>query len=319
MSANSVLRVSRWLACVAIADFTCPASAQQPAGNEVYDAFAKATGGSASGAFVQSVPIAVPAFHGLEPRLEIVYSSGGSNGFAGVGWTLAGFGAVSRSKNGRGIPRYVSDDVFLWRGQELVPCAEAGASPSCTAGGTHATKDESYVRIRNDAASDTWSIWAKDGTRTDFEPVFTVPEGTYRWGQSAVTDTHGNTVSYGWICQQDDCYPDTVTYGAFSVNLYRETRGDVRTFATGSDTVLGRTAYRLRSVLVTYNGSPVRAYQLVYETSPVTARSRLVSVRQYGMDVVIDGQGVISGGTALPARTFQYANDASAQTIERWP
>jgi hypothetical protein len=304
---------------MALAASARPATAQQPTENEVVDAFAKAAAGSVSGAFRESVPIAVPAFHGLEPRLALVYASGGPGGFAGVGWALTGFGTVSRTKRGRGIPRYDGDDVFVWGGQELLPCAQAGSSPSCTTGGTHATEDESYVRIRHETVSNTWSTWTRDGTRTDYQPLFTVPEGTYQWGQSAVTDTHGNTVSYLWACQQNDCYPDTVSYGPYSVKLYRETRGDVRTFATGSDTVLGRTAYRLRSILVAYDGSPVRAYKLDYESSPVTARSRLVSVRQYGSDVVIDAQGVISGGTALPARTFQYANDPSAETITRWP
>ena len=307
------------VACTVSTIVVVPAAAQQPAGNEVFDAFARAAPGSVSGTFSQSVPIAVPAFRGLEPRLALVYSSGGPTGLAGVGWALAGFGTVSRFRNGRGVPRYDADDVFLWGGLELVPCAEVGANPSCTTGGTHATRDESYARIRYDAGPNTWSTWSKDGTRTDFAPVFVVPEGTYRWGQSATTDTHGNTVTYAWVCQQDDCYPDTVTYGPYAVKLYREARSDVRTFATGSDTVLGRTAYRLRSVLVTYDGAPIRAYKLDYETSPVTARSRLVSIRQYGSDVAIDPQGQISGGTSLPARTFQYANDPAAGAIHQWP
>lgn len=110
-----------------------------------------------------------------------------------------------------------------------------------------------------------------------------------------------------------------MSFGPYAVKVFGEPRSNVRTFATGSNTALGRTAYRLRNLLVTFNGSSIRAYKLSYEASPVTARSRLVSVELYGSDVVIDAQGQITGGTALPARAFQYGNDATAQSIRRWP
>jgi hypothetical protein len=38
-----------------------------------------------TGALVRAIPIEVPAFHGIEPRLALSYSSLSGNGFAGVG------------------------------------------------------------------------------------------------------------------------------------------------------------------------------------------------------------------------------------------
>jgi hypothetical protein len=288
-----------------------------PTTRTVLNAFENPVNGLSAGSFRQAVPIVTPAFRGLEPRLTLVYASGASNGFTGVGWAFAGFGAIGRTKNGRGVPRFDEGDVFLLGGQELVACAEAGTSPSCTTGGSHATKYESYVRIRYNEPDESWSVWAKNGTRTDYSPVYRVPEGIYRWGQTVTTDTHGNTVRYVWACEGGDCYPDTVIYGPYSVVLYREPRSDIRTFATGSGAELGRTAYRLRSILVRFNEIPVRAYKLSYDQSPVTNRSRLVAVQQYGKDVAIDAEGRITGGTTMPAREFRYADDPEARTIKR--
>lgn len=268
-----------------------------------------------AGVFTQTVSVDVPAFHGVEPRIALSYASSAKNGFPGVGWNLTGIGSVRATKNGRGVPTYTAADVYLLNGMELVPCAQASLSPSCTTGGTHATKEESYQRIRR--VGDTWSVWTKDGTRTDYAPVYVVPEGILRWGQSSVTDTHGNQTTYTWACVEGDCYPDTVTFGPFSVRFYREPRGDVWSFATGSVTTLGRTTQRLRSVFVMRGESPIRAYKLSYETSPGTLRSRLIAVQQFGTDVV-HAAGLITGGTSFPARTFTYWNDTAIGTLHNW-
>jgi len=306
------------IAFLIIASFPPHATAQQqPSEDPVIDAFEKPLSGLTAGSFRQVVPIATPAFKGLEPRLALVYASGAPNGFSGVGWAITGFGAISRTKNGRGIPRFDDRDVFLLGGQVLLPCAKAENSPSCMTGGSHATKDESYLRIRYNESDESWSVWTKNGTRTDYSPVYQVPEGIYRWGQTVTTDTHENTVSYNWVCEGGDCYPDTVTFGPYRVVLYREPRSDILTFATGSESALGRTAFRLRSVFVMFNEFPVRAYKLSYEKSPVTDRSRLKTVQLYGKDVSIDEENRIIGGTAMPARVFQYADDAKARIITR--
>jgi hypothetical protein len=160
-----------------------------------------------TGMFTQIIPIEVPAYHGVEPHLALDYSSSAKDAFPGVGWSLDGIGTIRGTKNGRGVPTYTSNDVYL-----------LGAS--CTAGGTHATKEESYLRVKQ--AGSMWSVWSKDGTRTDYAPVYGVPEGTVRWGQSAATDTHGNQASYLWACDDGDCYPSSITFGPYAVTFYRE-------------------------------------------------------------------------------------------------
>jgi Salmonella virulence plasmid 65kDa B protein len=213
-----------------------------------------------SGGYLQAIPIAVPTYRGLEPRLVLGYSSRGRGGFAGVGWGLSGFATVERVGAGLGAPRYNSTDVYLLGGMELLPCPAPNSSPSCTNGGTHTTKAESNLKVRFDAGPNTWTVWGKSGTRTVFSAVYSTPSGTLWWGQTSVIDTHNNTVTYAWTCPQDeDCYLDSVQFGPYSVKVYRETRPDVMSLATGHSGTLRQIRSRLKSVLVKYGASTVRA------------------------------------------------------------
>src|SRR5262249_25612708 len=74
-----------------------------------------AVGGSA-GAHVTTIPINVPPFHGIEPRLALSYSSQAKNGQVGVGWVLDGIGFIERASPGRGSPRYDATDIYLVNG-----------------------------------------------------------------------------------------------------------------------------------------------------------------------------------------------------------
>src|SRR5262249_28319443 len=141
------------------------------------------------GTYSNNVPIAVPAFRGLEPKIGLRYSSSNGNGYVGVGWELGGFSVIERASPGRGAPNYNSSDIFMLDGQELVPCPQSGSvSPSCTTGGTHSAKVESYSKIKFDSVANKWTMWAKDGTQTVFGgppnaySVGTGPDGV--WGNA---------------------------------------------------------------------------------------------------------------------------------------
>jgi hypothetical protein len=223
---------------------------------------------------------------------------------------------IERAKPGRGTPRYDSNDIYLLNGQELmIPCPQ-GQSPSCTTGGTHTTKKETYLKYLYDSQTNAWTVWARNGVRTVFTPVYTTASGTFRWGQTSVVDPRGNTVTYAWDYAGGDSYLSSVAYGAYAVRFYRETRPDTAKFAIGVTSTLGETLYRLRSILVERSGSPIRAYALSYITSGSTGRSLLASVTQFGRDVAIDGSGAISGGTSLPARAFVYQQDPMAHLFD---
>ena len=264
------------------------------------------------GSFGHGIPIEVPPFRGLEPHLSLGYSSEGRNGFVGVGWSLGGFSTIERTNAGGGTPRWDGTDVYRLDGAKMLACQAGMASPGCAAGGTHATENENFKRIKRDAASNSWTVWEKSGVRSVYTALMNAAQGTYRWGLSQVIDTKGNTVNYAWQCDTD-CYPSAVTYGPYAVWMARETRPDVLTYARGAD--LGRTTQRLLSVIVWMPGvGHIRGYKLTYGSSPQTNRSLLASVQQFGKDLA-HTDGLITGGTSLPPHNFTYTTDPQGRTF----
>src|SRR4029450_8218592 len=73
------------------------------------------------GSFSHSIPVEVPGFRGLEPKIALTYSSEGRNGFVGVGWSLAGFSTIQRANQGLGTPKFDGNDIYLLDGQEMMP------------------------------------------------------------------------------------------------------------------------------------------------------------------------------------------------------
>jgi len=276
-----------------------------------------------NGSFTQEVAIEVPAFRGLEPKLKLVYDSnaglqagGATPGYVGVGWRLEGLPDIVRVSPGRGAPRFDGSDVYLLDGEELVSCgAIANPSPSCSTGGTHTTKVESFRRIQYDGNANVWTVWDRDGTRYRFHPIaswggasWSATINFYRYLLASVTDTHGNQVTFSYSCDVPPaCTPYEIGYGGTQIYLFREPSPHPVSSATGIGVVT--LPYRLKTIDVRFAGQRVRAYALNYDQSGATGVSRLTSVRQYGKDATLDANATVTGGTALPAHSFGYTQD----------
>ena len=266
------------------------------------------------GSAQSGIAVEVPSYYGLEPRLLLSYDSSGGNGWLGVGWSLSSTTIQRESADG-GVPRWDESDVYRLDGSRLRPCA-GGESAGCAAGGTHWVEFEDYRRVvRND--DDTWTVTARDGTRTIYEPVLSWGvDRQYRWAPAQVIDTLGNTVEYDYWCDADDagaaldCYPETVEYNGAVIAFHWEERPDVITFATGHQ--LGQTRYRLTIIDVTVGGARARALKLTHAQSPTSARSLLEWAQLYGTDAVIDATGTGIAGTSMPASRYTYRDDAGA-------
>ncbi|HEY3358725.1 MAG TPA: VCBS repeat-containing protein, partial [Polyangia bacterium] len=203
---------------------------------------AQTTVNAFSGALTSSIPIGVPGFRGLEPKLELAYSSSGGNGVVGVGWGLSGLSVIERASPGGGAPRFDGSDIYRLDGNVLIPCAQAAGSPSCTSGGTHATRVESFGKIAFDGV--TWTVWQRTGVKATYAARGIAGRSDFRWTLASVTDTKGNTVAYNWWCDgSNECYLDTVTYNGTTVKVYYETRGDTITYAVGGAATCYDTCY----------------------------------------------------------------------------
>ncbi|OLR91813.1 RHS repeat-associated core domain-containing protein [Actinokineospora bangkokensis] len=263
------------------------------------------------GSFQDRIAISVPPWHDVAPVLSLDYDSSAGNSWVGMGWTLSGASRITRVGARQGAPRYDGTDTFTVDGQELVACAPGSASPSCAAGGTHSTENESYARfaLTGTGAASRWTVTAKDGSKRVYAPVLLAgPDLVHRWGVSQVVDTSGNTTTYTWGSNRFGCcwdHLDSIAYNGTAITLHYEPRPDPDQEAIGNGaltTALGR----VKTIDVTVDGARLRSYQLSYTTSASTSRSLLTAVRQFGRDATLDASGTVTGGTALPATTATY-------------
>ncbi len=264
-----------------------------------------------SGAFVSTIPIEVPSFHGMEPALTLTYSSSSGNGMFGLGWQLVGTSAIERVGAGRGSANLASTDVFLLDGEQLVA--------STALGGTHMTKRQNFQRITFASSTNTWTVHERNGVKKTYAARFNVGSGTVRWMLSSVVDPHGNTVSYGYWCHGSfECYLNTVSYNGTKITFYRETRPDPIISAVGGKVDTGgfsRMNYRVKTIDVAVSGTRARAYKLSYTASASSGRSLLASVRRFGSNATLDPTGTVDGGSALRAITMSYRSDPLAFTL----
>jgi RHS repeat-associated protein len=280
-----------------------------------------------NGAFTESIPIEVPAFHGIEPHLSVNYNSDSSFGLMGVGWSLSGFSIIERANFGRGAPSYnglatVTSDIFLLDGHDVTSCQTGNHSPSCSSGGNMATVVESYNKIFYNTSNDTWTITDREGTVYTYSPIYQRPcstcagnfggNVTWRYGISSVTNLFGDTVTYTWVQNKFSPQwtgPASVTYNGNTINLnYLQvaTNSPIR-YADG----IGLTSIYgvIQSIDVQVGGSRARAYQFNYTTSAATQQLVLTKAQEFGKDAVINSSGAVTSGTALPAITMGYSEN----------
>ncbi|MGN8171184.1 toxin TcdB middle/N-terminal domain-containing protein [Agrobacterium sp. 22117] len=277
-----------------------------------------------SGMLSEAVEIHLPAFRGLEPKLTLQYSSGGGlgagglrAGWVGVGWDLDGVPDIVRTAPVNGTPNFDASDVYQLGGQDMIPCATGVSSPSCSAGGTHVTKSESYQRIKFE--NNIWTAWSKEGVRSVFKPVSNwgtvvdagdtnpslIRDG-YRWLLAHRIDTHGNVVNYNYNCQTlPVCYPDTITYSEAEIKFVSTAHPGYQTKATGRG--LAKLERQLKRIEVRFGGKQVGAYVLTQATSPSTGLQRLEQVQHLGNDWTVTEDGIL-GASAQPPTRFSYSD-----------
>ena len=269
----------------------------------------------ALGAYTDSVAIRVPPYRGMEPSIQIGYSSSAhaSNGLLGLGWKLGGFGEIVRDRRGH----------YRLNGAKLIPCSEVTVrSVSCDNNGTHTTEHEGFTRITL-TSKDEWLIASADGRRA----IYRLFNQDSQWLLAKAYDILGNELNYEWSCPKvtfssggatgSSCAPSSVSYGAndyASINFHYEARTDLvvsgafkvpdlQPKSTLEYKVIGR---RLKSIVVKVGGALAWGYSFEYkEERALNGASRLETIWMRGNDAKFSGSS-LSGGTALKLREIAY-------------
>ena len=291
--------------------------------------FQKAWEPPMNGSYTQSYTFKIPSFRGLEPKLTLVYDSnkairpkGATSGMLGRGWRFDGLSEIIRASRTDGAPRFDTTDVYNLDGGEMAPCGTGVTGASCTAGGTHTTRLESYRKISFDSGTNTWTVTNRDGTAFKYDSIGTFTYSStpsanvtsnYRWLLKTITDSNGNVVTYNYTCTAlPYCVVSTISYNGTVITFHYETRPD--NLHHGNTAGITTIDKRLKTVDVQTSGSRVSAYALAYDASTATLASRLTSVTPYGKDATI-GNGAVNGGSSLPATSFTYENGTTSQNL----
>ena len=285
-----------------------------------------------TGTMSYSIPIEVPAGRkGMQPNLALTYHSNSGNGWVGVGWDLE-IGAIERSAT-NGVD-YSADKYILRMAGSAIDLI------SISTNSYRAKIEGAFLNVNKianaDGSPNYWVVYDKSGVKYTFgktaydssappkqyDPAS--PSRVFKWCLDRKEDPNGNFMTFSYIADQGQVYPNQIDYTGNSntsaattnyVKFYLDSRTDAPVMYSTNFQVT--TAKRLKTVYVVGNGNPVRAYKLVYDTdssttgnqySAATGRSLLTSVQQYGKDVTLDSitSGTVTGGSVLPATTFGW-------------
>lgn len=276
-----------------------------------------------NGSAVYSIPLQLPEGTAkLMPSLAFVYHSAIRNGLLGMGWTMQGLSAISRTpatvaQDGHhGSVSYDQNDRFALDGQRLMVIEGSYGSSNAV----YHTEIESWVQVvpvyNNQSETghgpDGFLVHMKDGRRCEYGltedskiPVSPSNPVIREWALNKVTDRHGNymTLSYQRDVGNSAYYPSRIEYTGNtnmapkrSVQFQYESRTDVEVAYTGGAAV--KTTQRLRGVTTYVNQRLVLQYQLEYQYGHATGRSQLRSL------TLLDGNG-----KALTPTQFEWQDE----------
>ena len=287
---------------------------------------------SSSGAATYSIPIwTPPGPAGLTPAISLDYSSQGDNGLAGVGWNVSAAREISRCERTRhqdGNPGGIelsANDRFCIGGNRLrLISGTYGAANS-----VYYTEIADYSRITAYGTAGNgpayFIVEAKSGLKYEYGATTSsrvlLGSTALRWMLNKVYDrSNSNNYSITYNNATGFAVPDNISWTPTSQGAatYKyEAKFNYDTNRVDKDSYIGKVAgydlvnrYRLTSIQIRNSGAVIRKYRLTYNTSTVTSRSRLDTVKECADDAETNclltttfgyqiGQAGITGGAGL--------------------
>ena len=286
-----------------------------------------------------TIPIVVlRGRNGLQPELNLVYSTGHGNGPFGLGWQL-GVPGIARQTS-KGVPTYAGSDVFILSGvEDLVPVEQIDATTTRYRPRTEGL----FARIvhHRDAAAgiDYWEVRGKEGLVSLYgtprptdgadwrdpavvrDPDPLEARNIFAWRLTETRDPFGNLIRYEYGERDagddgahvwDQPLLDRIRYVDFGDRDDPQFLVSVRSIQERPDDPFSdyragfeiRTTRRCRRITVRTHAQPehaVRSYLFEYDRDAHASCSRLARVRVIGYE---------DDGTAqeeLPALEFDYS------------
>lgn len=288
---------------------------------------------SPSGAATYSIPIQVPpGVNGMQPNISLVYNSQAGNGIAGVGWNIGGLSQITRcgatiDRDGfKGGVNLDTNDKFCLDGQRLI---EIGSSSACTSGREFRTEIESFSKVVGCGTQGVgpayFKVQGKDGSVTEYgkdNGSQQIPQGApsqmvLSWAISKIQDTNINSISFTYFTETGEQYIDHIDYtlnndtaiGGVTrkVQFNYSARTDIETSYVGGGVV--KTGKRLTGVQPSVGVSSVRSYNLGYDYSAATQRSRLTNVQECGYDgVCLLANWFVAQETAIGPQSWTWTD-----------
>ncbi|MEE1347415.1 MAG: SpvB/TcaC N-terminal domain-containing protein, partial [Bacteroidales bacterium] len=289
-----------------------------------------------SGAATLSYPIATPAGrNGMQPNLALTYSSEGSGGWCGYGWSLQ---TPSIDIDTRwGVPRFdekYETEIYIINGEQTT------LQPHRTPESIERTADrEFFPRVENAFSTIVrhgdspknywWEVTTKDGIVYTYKDVVKNDDGNIvHWSLSKVEEPHGDNITYSYTKRNGYLYLSETRYtnhgttqGAYSVKI---------TLAEGSKNIRRdiTTSYRLGflqtdsellgEITVYYQNELLARYVPTYENGALR-KTILTSITQYdgdGKEVGtnrFDYYDDVKDGLFGEAKTWDIGNDEALE------
>ncbi|PZQ48729.1 MAG: hypothetical protein DI556_12995, partial [Rhodovulum sulfidophilum] len=254
------------------------------------------------GAFRYVFPLEMPAFRGLEPKLNLNYASLSRpislESFLGDGWRVGGLSKIERTSITGGTPDYANTkDILQLDGEELLACADFGGdypadykadnpSASCDAGGKLVTIHDNFLKITvsgdRGAKDTTFTVYRKDGVRLKYETLGAVADidvpassGWYAplynrvWLLTEIRDLQStpNVVAIRYLVSNEGygyAYrPWDIQYASYRINFnYAEVDSGFASQLVKKPGLTSRLNQRLTDIVVSYDGAALRRYTL---------------------------------------------------------
>ncbi|WP_235592866.1 SpvB/TcaC N-terminal domain-containing protein [Leptospira interrogans] len=242
-------------------------------------------------------PIHTPSGRaGVEPKLNLTYSSTGGDGWLGVGWSL-GLGSITRTPE-YGALYYDARDSFTWNGQRLIKVAGGTTNENGTYRPEIASEDLVVLRLSNIESGGVWEVLDSTGTKTVFgestsSRIFNpqVPNQTYSWYLTRTEDKNGNYLQVHYdnseYSNTRNLYLKEIRYTGNSksgvsarqyVKFITKQRDDF--YVSNAPGFLMKMDKILERIEVGWdNGGKLYDYTPIYETSSDSGRPRLKSIQ----------------------------------------